>query len=273
MMLSIATQAQTKCDWSGYYVKKTYQRQNYFEFRTNIDWDSCIDYTWLVYDYQLKRKDTLQEVVSGAVQVQFNVKGKYQVQLKVVDKCNKCDTIFYQDIEITVYGPKSKLSYSPSIKNCKSITFEIPKIDDTCIENYYEIWDANEFTKNLTDKQWKEISDSLFYFTYDWDGRNLVYYSQTPERGLKHEFSDSGRYLVMAYWINKCTGIDTFTFNKIIVCPKEQTSSIKNIIKSTDLKIIGYYDMIGRRVDYMRSNEVYIILYSNGQRRKVMRHE
>jgi len=28
--------------------------------------------------------------------------------------------------------------------------------------------------------------------------------------------------------------------------------------------------MMGRQVDYMRPNEVYIVLYSNGSRRKVM---
>jgi hypothetical protein len=31
--------------------------------------------------------------------------------------------------------------------------------------------------------------------------------------------------------------------------------------------------MMGKQVDYMRYNEVYIVLYSNGQRRKVMKHE
>ena len=32
MMLSLTTQAQTKCDWAGYEMRKTYQNQNYFEF-------------------------------------------------------------------------------------------------------------------------------------------------------------------------------------------------------------------------------------------------
>lgn len=268
MMLSLTAQAQKKCDWSDYSMFRSFQQGNYFEYRTNVHWDSCFDYVWLLYDYQLKKIDTLQEIASGAMHLQLNKKGKYQVQLKVSDRCNMCDTVFYNDITMTVYGPKTKLTYSSSINDCKSLTFEIQKID-TCIENYYEIWDANEFTKNLTDKQWKEMSDSMFYFTYDWNGKDLVY--QAAQSKLKFEFKDSGRYLVLAYWINMCDRTDTFTFNKIVVCPKEQNLSVKNIVKDKEIKIIGYYDLLGRRVDYMEENKVYIIMYNNGKRQKVVK--
>lgn len=267
MMLSLTTQAQTKCDWSDYSMFKSFQQENYFEYRTNIHWDSCMDYIWLLYDYQLKRTDTLQEIVDGAIKLQLNKKGKYQVQLKVINSCNGCDTVFYDDINLPIYGNIAKLNYSSSVKDCKSLTFEIAKID-TCTDNYFEIWDANEFTKNLTDKQWKEMSDSMFYFTYGWDGRDLIYFSNAPQRKLIHEFTDSGRYLVIAYWINKCNRVDTFTFNKIVVCPKEQTTSVKTLTKLP--YIIGYYDMLGRQVEAIEPNKIYIILYSNGQRRKVM---
>jgi hypothetical protein len=138
------------------------------------------------------------------------------------------------------YGKKAKLSYAPSIKDCKSYTFEMAKID-TCVDHYYEIWNANEYSKNMTDKQWKETSDSLLYFTFEWQEKNLVYYSTASERVLKHEFKDSGRYIVYTYWQNKCTGIDTFAFNKIVVCPKEQLTNVKSIVKSSDIKIIGYF--------------------------------
>lgn len=274
MLLIVAqTQAQTKCNWSGYWMKKTYQSQNYFNFTTNLGDDTCIDYTWLVYDLQLKRWDTLYDT-RGTVQVQFNAKGKYKIGIKAINKCTKpwCDTFFYQYVDITIYGKKAKLSYAPSIKDCKSYTFEIANID-TCMNYFYEIWNANEFSKDMTDEEWKKVSDSLLYFTFDWKEKNLIYYSQVSERVLKHNFTDSGRYIVYTYWQNKCTGIDTWAFNKIVVCPKQQTTNVKTIVKNADLRIVGYYDMMGRQVDYMRSNEVYIVLYSNGQRRKVMRHE
>ena len=273
LLVTAQTQAQTrKCDWSGYWMKKVYQNQNYFRFQTNLGDDTCIDYVWLVDDYQLKRTDTLYDNSRGITEVQFNVKGKYKVKIKAINRCTKCDTIMYQYVDITIYGSKAKLSYAPSIKDCKSYTFEIAKID-TCVDNYYEIWNANEFAKNMTDEQWKKVADTTLYFNYSWDEKNVIYYSQVSERGLKWDFADSGRYLVVTHWQNKCTGIDTWSYNKIVVCPKEQTSNVKTIVKNADLKIIGYYDMMGRQVDYMRSNEVYIVLYSNGQRRKVMRHE
>jgi hypothetical protein len=71
--------------------------------------------------------------------------------------------------------------------------------------------------------------------------------------------------------LNKCTGIDTFTIHKLDVCKRSNVSSVKNIVKNEDLKIIGYYDMIGRKVDYMEVDVPYIIIYNNGKRQKVMR--
>ena len=48
-------------------------------------------------------------------------------------------------------------------------------------------------------------------------------------------------------------------------------TSVKTIVKNEDLKIIGYYDMIGRKVEYMEVDKPYIIIYNNGQRQKVIR--
>jgi hypothetical protein len=62
---------------------------------------------------------------------------------------------------------------------------------------------------------------------------------------------------------------DTFFFTRISYdC---NISSVKTIVKNEELKIIGYYDMIGRKVDYMEIDKPYIIIYSNGKRQKVMR--
>jgi len=268
-MLSLTAQAQTKCDWSGYFMKKSYQNQNYFNFQTNLHYDTCVDYVWLVYDYQLKRTDTLEDV-RGFTQVQFNAKGKYKVGLHAVDRCNKCDTNFYIIVDITIYGSKAKMGYSAAPKNCRAYTFEMNNMNDTCMEYYYELWKADEWVNKMSNKEWNSLSDSAIYFGYSWDEKNIEYYSTKSERVLKHDFSDSGRYIVYSYWHNTCTGIDTWAFTKITVCPTEPTTSVKTIVKNADIRVIGYYDMMGRQVDYMRSNEVYIVLYSNGQRRKVM---
>ena len=255
-----------KCDWSGYYMKKVNQQQNVFTFQTNMHYDTCIDYNWIVYDYQLKRFDTVQDI-RGYTQISFNVKGKYKVGLKAVNRCEKCDTLFYEIIDITIYGQKAKLSYSPSIKDCKTYTFEMYNMNDTCIDYFYEIWNANDFASKMTDKQWKEVSDSLLYFSYSWDDKDLVYYSTKSERVLRHEFTDSGRYIVYTYWQNKCTGIDTFMFSKIVVCPKEPMSNVVNLIKP-EPKLIGVYDMLGRPVKHIKEEEILIYIYSDGTREK-----
>jgi hypothetical protein len=276
LLLTAQAQAQTKCNWSDYYMVKSYQRQNLFQFRTNLHYeDTCFSYTWLVYDYQLKRVDTLREFAGGVVEVQFNAKGKYKVGIHAVNKCAKhgmasCDTNFVYNVDITIYGKKAKMSYSAAPKNCRAYTFEMNNMNDTCMEYYYELWKADEWINKMSNKEWNSLSDSAIYFGYSWDEKNVEYYSTKSERVLKHEFSDSGRYIVYNYWRNKCSGIDTWAFTKITVCPTEPTTSVKTIVKNADLRIIGYYDMMGRQVEYMRSNEVYIVLYSNGQRRKVM---
>ena len=273
LLLTAQAQAQTKCDWSDYYMVKSYQSQNYFQFKTNLHFtDTCVYYTWTVYDFQLKRVDTIQEIANGAIGVQFNAKGKYKVGLKAVNKCKKpwCDTFFYQYIDITVYGKKASLSYKVSDTNCRAYTFEMNNMKDSCISYYYEIWDATEYAKKLTDEEWSKFSDSALYFNYGWDEKNLKYYSRTSERGLKHTFEDSGRYIITTYWQNKCSGIDTWMWNKITVCPTKRTTSVTKL-KPTDIKVIGVYDMLGRPVQYMEENQIYIYHYNNGQRRKVMR--
>ena len=272
LLLTAQAQAQTKCNWKGYYIKKTYQSRNYFQFQTNLADDTCIHYNWIVYDYQLKRTDTINEIKSGAIAVQFNAKGKYKVAIKAINKCTKpwCDTLLYQYIDITIFGPKAKMSYNAAPKNCRAYTFEMNNMNDTCMEYYYELWKADEWINKMSNKEWNSLTDSAIYFGYSWDEKNIEYYSTKSERVLKHEFSDSGRYIVYSYWYNKCSGIDTWSFTKITVCPTEPTTSVKSLVKNTELKIVGYYDIMGRQVDYMRPNEVYIILYNNGQRRKVM---
>jgi hypothetical protein len=275
-MLSLTAQAQTKCNWSDYYMVKSYQRQNLYQFRTNLHYsDTCFNYTWLVYDYQLNRVDTLREFAGGVVEVQFNAKGKYKVGIHAVNKCAKhgmasCDTNFVYNVDITIYGEKAKLGYNVSDTNCRAYTFEMNNMKDSCMSYYYEIWDATEYAKKLTDEEWSKFSDSILYFNYGWDEKNLKYWSQSSERVLRHTFDDTGRYIITTYWQNKCSGIDTWAWNKITVCPTKRTTSVIKL-KPTDIKVIGVYDMLGRPVQYIEENQIYIYHYNNGQRRKVMR--
>jgi hypothetical protein len=60
-------------------------------------------------------------------------------------------------------------------------------------------------------------------------------------------------------------------FNYGLYFLHKTTTEVKNIVKSEDLKIIGYYDMAGRKVDYIEPNQPYVIIYNNGKRQKVIR--
>lgn len=263
--------AQTKCDFSEVTFEKFNQRGNEMYFRTNLDEDVCLYYLFTAYDYQLKRVDTLSNF-NGTTGVSFNAKGKYQMRLNVVNECEKCDTVLTIEIDITVFG-KVFVDDKTSTKDCRAYSFALKDFRDTCMEYYYSIWKADLWMNKLTDSQFEKLSDSALYFGYSFDETYLIDYNLKSNRTFNIEFKDSGRHFILATWLNKCTGIDTFMFKKIDACKRVNTTNAKTIVKNADLKVIGYYDMMGKQVDYMRSNEVYIVLYSNGQRRKVMKHE
>ena len=260
---TIAVQAQ--CNWSGYWMKKVNQQQNVYTFQTNIDWNNCVDYWWIVYDHQLKKYDTLQDM-KGFTQIRFNTKGKYTMSLKVVDICKKCDTTFNYPIDITIYG-KADVSWKIGAHHCKYYNFEMTEFD-TCVEYYYTIYKSKYFD-TMSNSEWKESTDSSIYFGYDFDENDLVFYNTSSIRNPIHEFKDSGRHLVVSYWYNRCTGIDTWVMRKIEVCPKLNSTGITKITKG-EPKLIGIYDMMGRRVYAIRKNEILIYIYDDGTRIKVI---
>jgi hypothetical protein len=76
-----------KCDWSTLKLQQWNER-NYYKWYVSgkvLD-DTCVDYMFMVYDFQTKKTDTVYDV-RGIVEVQFNVKGKYKLYLKVWNRC------------------------------------------------------------------------------------------------------------------------------------------------------------------------------------------
>jgi hypothetical protein len=263
MMVLFATlTANAHCDWNGYWMKKVNQQQNYYVFQTNVDWDSCIDYQWLVYDHQLKRTDSLQDF-RGLTPIQFNKKGKYTVMLHVTNSCHGCDTTFKYDVNLTIYGHADATWTNGVPHNCAKYYFTMTEFD-TCVEYYYTIYKSSYFYKI----DWKRVTDSALYNDYSFDQADIVYYTMTSERTLTHEFIDTGRHLVVAYWWNKCSGIDTFVIRKLSVCTKSNTSGLSTIVKP-EPKLIGIYDVLGRPVKYIRKDEILIYLYDDGKTKKV----
>lgn len=256
---------QAQCDWSGYWMKKVNQQQNVYTFQTNVDWDSCVDYWWIVYDHQLKRQDTLEDF-RGFTQVQFNAKGKYTVNLKVINSCQKCDTTFTHLVDITIYG-KAELTQRVGAHNCRYHQFEMTEFD-SCVEYYYTIY-KGEYFDTMSESRWKSITPFEIYTFYDFSEEDLVYYNTISQRKLNQEFKDTGRYLLLAYWSNRCTLIDTWSMHKIEVCMTSGTLNL-NRIEREDPKLIGIYDMMGRRVYRIRENEILIYIYDDGSRKKII---
>ena len=210
LMSLVAMSSQAQCDFSGITFEKFAQQGNEQYFRTNMDMDDCWRYYFTVYDYQLKKLDTLEDF-GGTTGVGFYAKGKYQMRLNVSNICRKCDTMFTLEVDITVFG-KVKLDYKPNIKNCRLYEFGMTEFRDTCTEYYHVIWKADDYIKGMTDSQWDSVSYVELYNKYTW--QDYEAYNEESQRTWKHEFTDSGRYLVTTTYLNKCTGIDTFTIEK-----------------------------------------------------------
>lgn len=268
MLMLFGMTAQAKCDFSGITFEKFSQQGTEMYFRTNMDMDDCWRYYFTAYDYQLKKIDTLEDW-GGRTGVAFYAKGKYQMRLNVVNVCEKCDTMLTIEVDITVFG-NVKLNYAANIKNCRLYEFGMTNFEDTCTQYYHVVWRADNYINSMTEKEWKEVTYAELYNKYKWEDYET--YNEESQRTWKHEFKDSGRYLVSTTYYNKCTGIDTFTIHKLDVCKPIKTTSVKKITQE-DLKevtVVGYYDMLGRKVDYMEPDKLYVIFYSNGRRQKVV---
>lgn len=269
-ILSTTLSIKANCDFSGITFKTVQQQGNSFYFQTNMQMDSCWYYTFTAYSY-LNDKEYKLDNNGGWAAVTFNEKGKYEVRLNVFNECEKCDTVLTIDVDITIFG-KIGYRYNVGAKNCKYYQFEMEDRKDSCTEYYYNIYKGDDYINGLTDKEWDDVDDSTLYFNYSWDEKYVEYYSKKSERTLTYEFSDSGRYLVLPILYNKCTQIDTWSFNKLNVCKKFKTSSVERIVPSLEnITVIGYYDMMGRKVDHIEVNKLYIVLYSDGRRTKMMR--
>ena len=364
LLVSLAT-ANAKCDWSSLKLQQWNNRNVYKWYVSGkaLD-DTCVDWMFMVYDFQTKKTDTVWDN-RGTCEVSFNVKGKYKMYLKVWDKCKKCDTTFYREVNIIQF-PGAKVTITPSVNalSCKKYKFELSyikgfSVKDTCMD-YYLVFYSGPWMDKMSQGEWDSLTDYQIGMEYDFPDADFLDYTDT--RIVDYTFKNSGRVLMIAQWWNKCVGQDTFMFRKLDVCktitnPKcdwsklgfgygnscnvykfelgsidtcisyttyiysyktgqwidtfrtrnftktfadtgkyklyvvaknkcggcdtsyynfvnvtcQPTSSIKKIDNYDDLKIIGYYDMIGRKVEYMELNKPYIIIYSNGKRQKVMR--
>jgi hypothetical protein len=365
LLVSLASANAKGCDWSSLKLQQ-WNNRNYYKWYVSgkaLD-DTCVDWMFMVYDFQTKKTDTVYDN-KGICEVQFNVKGKYKMYLKVWNKCKKCDTTLYREVNIIQF-PGAKVTITPSTSNCKKYTFQMSiikgsSVKDTCMD-YYLMFYSGPWMAKMSQGEWDSLTDYQIGMEYDFPDDDFLFYTETMTASA--EFKNAGRVLMIAQWYNKCVGQDTFMFRKLDVCktttkPRcnwsklgfgygkpmpcnvykfelgsidscitytsyiysfktgkwtdtfttrtftkvftdtgkykvyvvaknkcggcdtaysnfvtvtcQPTSNVKNIVRDEDLRIIGYYDMIGRRVEYMEVDVPYIIIYSNGKRQKVMR--
>ena len=221
-----------KCDWNTLKLQQWNER-NYYKWYVSgkiLD-DTCVDYMFMVYDFQTKKTDTIQDI-RGIVEVQFNVKGKYKLYLKVWNRCLKCDTILYRSIEIVKF-PGANVYFKPLSQDCKKYMFTMNYIKgmpakDTCME-YYMVFYKGPWMDTMSQKEWDNLTDYQIWMEYDFPDADFLGYTQT--RTADFTFKDSGRVLMYAQWWNKCLRQDTFMFRRLDVC-KNTINAVSEISKN-----------------------------------------
>ena len=264
--------AHAKCDWSTLKLQQWNER-NYYKWYVSgkvLD-DTCVDYMFFIYDFQTKKTDTLNSF-RGLTEVTFNVKGKYKLYLKVWNRCEKCDTALYREINIVQF-PGAGLGWQVKTTDCKRYLFEMNYIKniplkDTCME-YYLMFYKGPWMDTMSQKEWDNLTDYQIGMEYDFPDDDFLGYTQT--RLVDYTFKDSGRVLMIAQWWNKCLRQDTFMFRRLDVCKKTPTS-ITVVLTRPEPKVIGMYDILGRPVQYIRKEEIIVYLYDNGTTKKVLIH-
>lgn len=268
MLLVSLVSAQAKCDWSTLKLQQWNER-NYYKWYVSgrvLD-DTCVNWAFMIYDFQTKKTDTIQDI-RGICEVQFNVKGKYKMYLKVWNRCEKCDTTLFREVNIVQF-PNAGLAWSVNPTDCKKYKFEMNFIKgmplkDTCME-YYMVFYKGPWIDTMSQNKWDNLTDYQIGTEYDFPEDDFLGY--TERRVADFTFKDTGRVLMYAQWWNKCLRQDTFMFRRLDVCKSGPTSSVTTLNKP-EPKLIGMYDMLGRPVYYIRKDEIIIYLYSDGHSEK-----
>jgi hypothetical protein len=208
------------------------------------EWDSLTDYQ-IGMEYDFPDADFLFYTETMTASAEFKNAGRVLMIAQWYNKCIDQDTFMFRKLDVcgTTTKPKCdwskvKLAYN---NKCNTYVFELGSLD-TCISYTTYIY-------NLKTGRWTDTFRTRIF---------------------NKTFADTGKYKLYVMARNKCGGCDT-VYSNFVTVTCNPTSNVKNIVRDEDLKIIGYYDMIGRKVEYMEVDVPYIIIYSNGKRQKVMR--
>jgi hypothetical protein len=230
MLLTTATSLFGKCDWSKVYL--TYGNScNVYKFEIAGTVDTCYKTTTIVTNKKTLKKDTFYTRSFG---ISFADTGKYNMFVKVYNKCLNCDTAFEKLLYVTckpTTKPKcdwSKLGFGYS-NSCNIYKFELGSID-TCLS--YKTYIYSYKTARVT--------DTLY-------GRTFT-----------KVFADTGKYKVYVMAYNKCGGCDTAFYKLLTVTCKPTTKP-----KCDWSKVKPGYSYSGRSYKFEISSYDTCLTYTN----------
>jgi hypothetical protein len=280
LLVSLAT-ASAKCNWSGLFLSQSNKGTTFTWYLAGagINTNSCVKWRYMIYDVQTKKIDTVKPVVNyvGYTSYKFTKKGKYKMYLQVWDTCNKCDTSMMREITLQYFNDvktyESKLACDRSI-------FEMTKATsvDTCYEYSYYVYNGKSYFNNsflMTKAKWDTIKNETVWNQYiNPDGTFPDFEMEASHLGRVFDYTFDNknyRYFVVVKCHNMCNNQDTMYGMKVTTTCKKDTTLSLNVLTKPEAKVIGMYDMLGRKIESPVFNEPYIILYDNGQRRKVVK--
>ena len=208
LLILSAFSAEAKCDWSKVYL--AYNNScNVYKFEVAGTVDTCYQTRTIITNRKTLKKDTFYTRNFG---IAFQDTGKYNVFVKVYNKCLGCDTGFEKLIYVTCKPTEakkcdwSKIGFYYSNK-CGTVVFEMGS-KDTCIT--YTTWRYNHNTGKLDTL----AHDRVFTRTMD-----------------------TGLYTFKTSFHNKCGGCDTFIYKERVHITCDSVKSEINLMEKSVLKI------------------------------------
>ena len=124
------------------------------------------------------------------------------------------------------------------------------------------IFEANKLTNQ------DEKCIKVYWYVYDNVGNDI--HIDSGYR-MDYTFPWEGKFEVYCQWWNKCLSQDTFYgIDFDIYCDSTTMNTIQ--FNNPQPKLIGIYDMMGRKYDAIKEDEIMILLYDDGSTRKIIQH-
>jgi hypothetical protein len=279
LMLCLIT-ANAKCNWGIIQIRQWNQLNKY---RWTITGDKlndpCIRYEFTAVNDQNIHVDTVYSN-SGIYELETSKKGNYKIYLKVLNHCEECDTTLFQEINVNkninpnFYVNYWLLSTTGPFGWCLDSVFSVMnhgpwRVDDTCFQWYTYLWKGSKLD-SLTVSKFQTMKDSAMLIYFDFHDSDLLIKKGPGMEAfvVGYKFQNKGNYLISFQWYDKCSNQNTFGMGRINI-DKCIALGASDLVKP-EPKLIGMYDMMGRPVKHMRKDEVIILIYDDGSKKKII---